>query len=142
MTKPLSDDIVEKARVLVFDRRLNWTAAARELGLRDSEGIRRRLDPEYRLKRNKQICASQKRRYRENYSSLGYKRAKSKPELTALPSGSYHRGAGNVTSGKATPPAYVIEEAARVAAAPLTLSMQQFGDPPPGRSALDRMRSS
>jgi hypothetical protein len=138
--RSIPDELIERARVLVFDQCLTWNAAARELGLSTSEGIRRHLDPKYRLKRNEQIAASAKRRYHENFSSLGHH--KRRPELIPLPRGAYHRGPGNVIHSSPRAPAHVLEEAERVRAAELTLSMHYFGDPPPGRSALDRTRGA
>jgi hypothetical protein len=133
--RPLSDELVEQGRVLRVDYCMNWTQIAKRLGLRTPDGIRRRLDLEYQEKRNQAAVACKKQN--------NYIERRRRPELTPQSKTSYHRGAGNVAhGGRAVPPPHVIEEAMRVATAELTLSMMQFGDPPPGRSALDRMRAS
>ena len=129
MPRPLSDELVEQARVLREQHCLNWSETARRLSLKSPEGIRRRLDPAYRAAKNAKCAA---------YSRGGGERRR-RPELAS--GTGYHR-AGHVDGGRAAPPAHVIAEAERAASAPRTLSMLQFGDPPPGRSALDRMRDA
>jgi hypothetical protein len=136
MAKPLSVALVEQARVLRVNECLNWTQVAQRLGLRSTEGIRRRLDPAYREKQNAKHAA-----YQVGYEAKKRGEYVKRPELARLAPGSYSRGAGNVARARsAVPPPHVIEEAEKVASAPRTLLMLQFGDPPPGRSALDRMR--
>lgn len=43
--------------------------------------------------------------------------------------------------GRSEPPPEVLEEANRAAMAPRTLTAIMFGDPPPGRRAIDRVRA-
>lgn len=126
MPPPLSDEIIERARVL-HKAGLNWNQVSKRMGL-SMEALRRRIDPHYaahRLMARRRIYQSRPRQS-HNGIPIGRPLGVSTGETLAGRADSVHA------------PADVIAERDWRLAQDMTLSQRLLGDPKPGQSALEQ----
>ena len=128
----ISDQTVEQARVLLASGfSLGYIADELEVS---RNGIKRRLDPEYRLRSNECVRNILRRKspYKVPYDG--------KPGARIGRVGDSH-GAGYSTSRR-PPPEVMAERDAAARAGYQSLTAAMAGDPLPGRSALDRLKGN
>lgn len=128
MPAPLSDEIVEQGRVL-RNSGLGWSTIARRLGLSATEGIQRRLDPDFHKRRNEYQAARARLKSGVKKYTHPAGREKVDPAETV--------GSASCQTG-ARPTQAMIDAAARRLLANRTITASLMGDPPPGHSALDK----
>jgi hypothetical protein len=114
--RALTPEIIEEARAIRRRHRVPWTRLARSLGV-NCTALRRNLDDDFRESRNAEAKRYREKNFRGVYTP-GVRTHDERPSPEAL-----------------------ADRDRRLNDRPRSLTAMILGDPPPGRSALDRRES-